>query len=210
MTTCLSVTDALPNRAGSQEGLQEENPRRLVHDGFCLVAEGSLAWVLWVAAAAGVLVLLAAEARGQKVFTNTWAVRVAGGPSVADSLARKHGFLNLGQIFGDYYHFWHRAVTKRSLSPHRLRHSRLEREPQVRWLEQQVAKRRSKRDVYQEPTDPKFPQQWYLSGVAQRDLNVKAAWAQGYTGRGIVVSILDDGIEKNHPDLAGNYVSGAR
>lgn len=35
---------------------------------------------------------------------------------------------------------------------------------------------------------------------------MKEAWAQGYTGRGIVVSILDDGIEKNHPDLAGNYV----
>lgn len=45
------------------------------------------------------------------------------------------------------------------------------------------------------------------SGVTQRDLNVKEAWAQGFTGRGIVVSILDDGIEKNHPDLAGNYVS---
>lgn len=44
------------------------------------------------------------------------------------------------------------------------------------------------------------------SGITQRDLNVKDAWAQGYTGRGIVVSILDDGIEKNHPDLAGNYV----
>lgn len=44
------------------------------------------------------------------------------------------------------------------------------------------------------------------SGAAQRDLNVKEAWAQGFTGHGIVVSILDDGIEKNHPDLAGNYV----
>lgn len=33
---------------------------------------------------------------------------------------------------------------------------------QVQWLEQQVAKRRTKRDLYQEPTDPKFPQQWYL------------------------------------------------
>uniref|UniRef100_A0A9L0SZM5 furin n=1 Tax=Equus caballus TaxID=9796 RepID=A0A9L0SZM5_HORSE len=166
-------------------------------------------WLLWVVAAAIALVLLAADARGQKVFTNTWAVRIAGGPAVADSVARKHGFLNLGQIFSDYYHFWHRAVTKRSLSPHRPRHSRLQREPQVQWLEQQVAKRRTKRDVYQEPTDPKFPQQWYLSGITQRDLNVKDAWAQGYTGRGIVVSILDDGIEKNHPDLAGNYDPGA-
>lgn len=166
-------------------------------------------WLLWVIAAAGPLVLLVADAHGQKVFTNTWAVHISGGPAVADRLARKHGFLNQGQIFGDYYHFWHRAVTKRSLSPHRLQHSRLQREPQVQWLEQQVAKRRTKRDLYQEPTDPKFPQQWYLSGVTQRDLNVKEAWAQGYTGRGIVVSILDDGIEKNHPDLAGNYDPGA-
>ncbi|ELK25782.1 Furin [Myotis davidii] len=166
-------------------------------------------WLLWVIAAAGPLVLLVADAQGQPVFTNTWAVHISGGPAVADRLARKHGFLNQGQIFGDYYHFWHRAVTKRSLSPHRLRHSRLQREPQVQWLEQQVAKRRTKRDLYLEPTDPKFPQQWYLSGVTQRDLNVKEAWAQGYTGRGVVVSILDDGIEKNHPDLAGNYDPGA-
>lgn len=55
-------------------------------------------WLLWVVAAAIALVLLAADARGQKVFTNTWAVRIAGGPAVADSVARKHGFLNLGQV----------------------------------------------------------------------------------------------------------------
>lgn len=55
-------------------------------------------WVLWVAAAAGALVLLAADARGQKVFTNTWAVHITGGPAVAESVARKHGFLNLGQV----------------------------------------------------------------------------------------------------------------
>lgn len=40
-----------------------------------------------------------------------------------------------------------------------------------------------------------------------RDLNVKEAWKQGVTGKDVVVSILDDGIEKNHPDLERNYVS---
>ncbi|PKU27663.1 furin [Limosa lapponica baueri] len=113
------------------------------------------------------------------------------------------------QIFGDYYHFRHSGVVKRSLSPHQPWHSRLAREPQVQWLEQQVAKRRTKRDVFMEPTDPKFPQQWYLYNTNQRDLNVRQAWEQGYTGKGIVVSILDDGIEKNHPDLEGNYDPGA-
>lgn len=40
-----------------------------------------------------------------------------------------------------------------------------------------------------------------------QDLNTKEAWAQGYTGKGVVVTILDDGIEKDHPDLINNYVS---
>uniref|UniRef100_A0A8C3VI63 furin n=1 Tax=Catharus ustulatus TaxID=91951 RepID=A0A8C3VI63_CATUS len=165
-----------------------------------------LLWTLVVA-----LALLDQEVLAQHIYTNTWAVLVPAGPQEADRLARKHGFLNLGPIFGDYYHFRHRGVAKRSLSPHQPWHSRLAREPQVRWLEQQVAKRRTKRDVFMEPTDPKFPQQWYLVSynTNQRDLNVRQAWEQGYTGKGIVVSILDDGIEKNHPDLEANYDPGA-
>ncbi|KFP15684.1 Furin [Egretta garzetta] len=116
-----------------------------------------LLWTLVVA-----LTLLAQEVLAQHIYTNTWAVLVPAGPREADRLARKHGFLNLGPIFGDYYHFRHSGVVKRSLSPHQPWHSRLAREPQVQWLEQQVAKRRTKRDIFMEPTDPKFPQQWYL------------------------------------------------
>lgn len=29
----------------------------------------------------------------------------------------------------------------------------------------------------------------------------------GYTGKGVVVTILDDGIQMNHPELVNNYVS---
>ena len=39
------------------------------------------------------------------------------------------------------------------------------------------------------------------------DMNVIKAWKKGYTGKNIVVSILDDGIERDHPDLVANYVS---
>ncbi|XP_062357667.1 furin isoform X2 [Cinclus cinclus] len=125
-----------------------------------------LLWTLMVA-----LTLLDQEVLAQHIYTNTWAVLVPAGPQEADRLARKHGFLNLGPIFGDYYHFRHRGVVKRSLSPHQPWHSRLAREPQVQWLEQQVAKRRTKRDIFMEPTDPKFPQQWYLDPGASFDVN---------------------------------------
>lgn len=38
------------------------------------------------------------------------------------------------QVFGDYYHFRHRRVVKRSLSDHRGAQVRLERDPKVRGL----------------------------------------------------------------------------
>lgn len=55
--------------------------------------------------------------------------------------------------------------------------------------------------------DPLFKEQWYLNGGAKDglDMNLAPAWQKGYTGRGVVVSILDDGIQTNHPDLAQNY-----
>ena len=37
-------------------------------------------------------------------------------------------------------------------------------------------------------------------------MNVQEAWADGVTGNGSVVSILDDGLEINHPDIFRNYV----
>ncbi|KAE8618084.1 hypothetical protein XENTR_v10009272 [Xenopus tropicalis] len=159
----------------------------------------SLLLMLWTLSA------LVKEITGQKVYTNTWAVHISGGSAEADRLAKKYGFINHGLIFEDYYHFAHRAVMKRSLAPKKSRQVLLKREPQVHWLEQQVAKKRKKRDVFTDPTDPKFMQQWYLLDTNRHDLHVKEAWEQGFTGKGIVVSILDDGIEKNHPDLQANY-----
>lgn len=39
------------------------------------------------------------------------------------------------------------------------------------------------------------------------DMNVIPAWREGVTGNGVVVTILDDGLESDHPDLEQNYVS---
>ena len=39
------------------------------------------------------------------------------------------------------------------------------------------------------------------------DMKVQEAWAMGVTGKGVVVTILDDGLEKDHPDIIKNYVS---
>ena len=46
---------------------------------------------------------------------------------------------------------------------------------------------------------------WYLNRGHRLDMNVQEAWLQGATGEGISVTILDDGIEKSHPDIVANY-----
>ncbi|VVD02084.1 unnamed protein product, partial [Leptidea sinapis] len=53
--------------------------------------------------------------------------------------------------------------------------------------------------------DPKWPHMWYLNRGGGLDMNVMAAWREGITGRGVVVTILDDGLETDHPDLVANY-----
>ena len=45
----------------------------------------------------------------------------------------------------------------------------------------------------------------YLNRGGKLDMSVQEAWKMGITGKGIVVTILDDGIEKNNPDLIANY-----
>ena len=49
----------------------------------------------------------------------------------------------------------------------------------------------------------------FLRGDALRHMNVTGAWAQGYSGKNIVVTILDDGVERDHPDLKRNYLEQA-
>ncbi|ARI84524.1 S8 family serine peptidase [Microcystis sp. LEGE 00066] len=40
-------------------------------------------------------------------------------------------------------------------------------------------------------------------------VNAPEAWARGYTGQGIVVAVLDTGVDRNHADLAGNIWTNA-
>jgi len=53
--------------------------------------------------------------------------------------------------------------------------------------------------------DPRYPLMWYLNRGDKLDMNVQDAWEMGITGKGIVITILDDGIEKANPDLVANY-----
>ncbi|ROL28089.1 Proprotein convertase subtilisin/kexin type 6 [Anabarilius grahami] len=157
------------------------------------------------------------EASLSRVYTNHWAVRIPGGPVDADKLASKYGFTNLGQIGGleHHYHFHHSRVVRRSTFATRGAHSFIHMDPKVDWAQQQVVKPRVKRHTRNDPSyihfnDPKWSNMWYIhcsdkNSRCRSEMNILAAWQRGYTGRNVVITILDDGIERNHPDLAQNY-----
>ncbi|XP_038556483.1 proprotein convertase subtilisin/kexin type 6-like isoform X4 [Micropterus salmoides] len=150
------------------------------------------------------------------VFTNHWAVRITGGQEQADKIAAKYGYINLGQIgrLEDHYHFHQSRVVRRAAYPLKGPHSFIHLDPEVDWAQQQVVKPRVKRHAQSHATihfnDPKWTNMWYIhcnnkSSHCSADMNILAAWQRGYTGKNVVVTILDDGIERNHPDLAQNY-----
>lgn len=37
-------------------------------------------------------------------------------------------------------------------------------------------------------------------------MNIYQVWQQGITGKGVVVAVVDEGLQQSHPELADNYV----
>ncbi len=59
-------------------------------------------------------------------------------------------------------------------------------------------------DILHTPNDPYFSTyQWYLTRIS-----AQAAWDTQTGNHGKIVAIIDDGCEKDHPDLQANYITG--
>lgn len=135
----------------------------------------------------------------------------------------------------DIFQFKCHHVRKRSTVQDDEAHKALEDHDSISWAEQQQVKTRVKRQGYQgypyqggyermpHPApyeapqflapyedsqhfnDQRWPLMWYLNRGGKLDMNVQGAWSEGITGKGVTVTILDDGIERTNPDLVANY-----
>lgn len=135
------------------------------------------------------------------IVTDTWAVQVQPGtdPNV---LAQQMGAQNLGQIGAlDGYYLFRIPGTDSEVTGAA---GVFAASGQVLWFEQQVKYQQSKRVVI---SDPQYPNQWHLNNatIGEVDANTMPAWDGGYTGTGVNIAVVDDGLEATHPDISGNY-----
>ncbi|KAJ3129631.1 Proprotein convertase subtilisin/kexin type 7 [Nowakowskiella sp. JEL0407] len=84
----------------------------------------------------------------------------------------------------------------------------------INWFDAQVPNKREKRGINNDVSwiaDPLFPDQWHLNNdginglVPGNDINVVPVWNQRVNGTGVVVSIIDDGVDFTHPDIKENW-----
>ncbi|KYR03015.1 hypothetical protein DLAC_00503 [Tieghemostelium lacteum] len=91
----------------------------------------------------------------------------------------------------------------------------------VKVVERQFQRYRFHRDImlWSLPDDPLFPQQWHLhektfpfdqmsrdeSIDTPIDINVLPLYSQGLTGSGVIVAVVDDGLQWNHTEIIDAY-----
>lgn len=148
--------------------------------------------------------------------TDEWAVRLAGGTD-PDTTAKQLGAENLGQIGTLRETFLFRfprpdpqvdllAAEQSDLLTARL----LRADTHIEWFEQQFARQQHTRVTI---PDPQYAAQWHLQNTGQsggasgEDVHVVPVWDIGILGAGVVIGIVDDGLQHAHPDLSPNYVA---
>ncbi|CDQ88094.1 unnamed protein product [Oncorhynchus mykiss] len=163
---------------------------------------------------------------GDRQYLNEWAVEIPGGPDAARSIAKELDYRLVRQIgtLENHYLFKHQTHPSRTKRSADHITKRLSEDDRVSWAEQQYEKQRSKRaslgscrncPVDKLFDDPMWNQQWYLqdtrtsSSLPKLDLHVIPVWRKGITGKGVVITVLDDGLEWNHTDIYPNYDAAA-
>ena len=137
--------------------------------------------------------------------TEEWAIRLRPGTSPQQVAKLLNGRV-LGRI-GALEGYYLLSIKNSRQDPESVSRA-LEKNKSVLWSAQQLARQMEPKNL----NDPKLGDQWHLNNTGQRggtpgvDANVFNAWNLGFTGSGVQICIVDDGLEKDHDDLSPNFV----
>ena len=157
------------------------------------------------------------------VVTEDFAVHIPDSSHDPMKIAKRHGFVHVGQLgpLEGHHHFQRSADWTEQ-------HPDLADAEEIAWFEQQIERlvqfwyyaylnlktfrRRFKRDDNPsihaiqpaEIHDPLYGKQWHLHGH-KLSINVEPVYTKGFTGKGINIAIVDDGLDYTNHDFQETY-----
>ncbi|XP_053376827.1 proprotein convertase subtilisin/kexin type 6-like [Mercenaria mercenaria] len=140
-------------------------------------------------------------------YSNEWLLKTNGGQPGAKSLAENNGFQILAELSGGYF-----VLRRTEIKPPTRKQDApiadLSRHSQVEYLHQLRYLNRTAKSTFPDSSvlnDSYWPQMWHVHDDTFPSMGVYGSWRRGFSGNGIAISVLDDGVEPDHPDLVGNY-----
>lgn len=170
-----------------------------------------LHWIFFLIFISGISLI--SSLQQDLLYTNLWVIELSeNGEQEAKDIAKDAGLIyhgSVGSLAGLYIL---KEQENNQTSSRRLRrdvehlYKTLSQYKNVRFIEPQVELKRTKRQSF---NDPWYGYQWNLHSnnddTCNFDINVRNVWKRGITGRGVVVTVVDDGLEHRHSDIKFNY-----
>ncbi|XP_046858835.1 proprotein convertase subtilisin/kexin type 7-like, partial [Xenia sp. Carnegie-2017] len=153
-------------------------------------------------------------------LASSWAIRIPSQEGnddaclakIAKTIAKETGLAYHGQIGGLRGHFllvhesFYNGFETDAAALDKIT-QQLYKHPEIKWSKRERIVKRYKRSLRFK--DQYFPNQWHLNNLQfiGHDINVTTIWEHDIIGTGIVVAIVDDGVEWSNPDIFENYSS---
>ena len=145
-------------------------------------------------------------------LTDHWVVRTSGEPLPASTL-KTWNAQDLG-VIGALDGFFTLDFSKSPMEADEIERA-LTSEPTILWHERQNRNlHASPQAATGNPTNnPSFGEAWHITNAGLRygrrgeDLNLLPAWDWGLSGSGVLIAVIDTGVDMDHPDLEANIRS---
>ena len=165
----------------------------------------TLAGVLWMLVCCWLPLSISAAPKETRI----WIVRTDGDP-LPKQFFEDSGAADKGPVKG--LEGFYRIDFRKSALDKEAINKLLEANESILWYEQQFLSQIARPDTI--PGNPlgnlRFDESWHIvnngrkNGKRGEDLNLLPTWDRGFDGGGVLVAVVDDGVEFTHPDLRGN------
>jgi len=140
-----------------------------------------------------------------------WAIRIKSSTQI-ETVVQSTG----ASLLGPVAHIAHTWLISFPINKADQAQAILIRNKDIEWFAPQIKRQKFPREIAFDLvySDPIFPYQWHLENTGQSggtpdlDIHVRNVWQNmNILGNGVVIGIVDNGVQHTHPDLSFNFVA---